>query len=570
MLGFWKEERGGILPFVVVVTGAVILMGALAVNMVRVEHRRSTTQSVLDICVLNAAAQRQALAPRTVLDDCLAKHDFEGVITTFSAQTGRIKSVTATATSDVGSMFLSTPETYSQTVSSTATEGRTNLEIVLALDVSNSMGAVINFVSAFDAMKSAANTFVETMLSGDDGGRVSIAVVPYTTHVNLGADLAAQFTLTGVPAVYPFGPDIAEMRCVDPPAGSFTRTALSSAQPMKAVPFVDIDGSTNQGTLSNPAPYVSPTNATTAVARVQSAPCVMWRDLAFAKSNIVRLPDFTTTATDPVPRTVAERTDALKAKINGLRGTGETSIHLGMRWATALLDPETRPVFRRLADAGRMPAAMGDRPLDFQDQSAIKVIVLMSDGVNSSEFRLKEQYETGPSPYYLGNDGNYSWFNANRPGENKFWVPHTGTWQATAWQNATNSGPAARQLDYQELWRRLKVSYVAWQFHARSVSLENTAAGRTARSTANIAALAEFRTPIEATWKDQRLAEVCTAARAQGIYVYTIAFDTGLPVSALLPSCATTPAQHYTSTPEQIASAFAAIALHITTLQLTQ
>lgn len=571
MRAFLREERGGILPFVVIVLGTVVLMGALAVNMVRVEHLRSTSQSVLDICVLNAAAQRQKLEPRAVLDNCLERHGFEGTIQTFSAEVGRVKSVSATATIDVGSMFRSAPETYSQSVSSTASEARTNLEIVLALDVSGSMLGVVGMnPTPIDAMKAAANSFVATMLNGDDDGRVSIAVVPYSTNVNLGATIAGQFSLTGVPAVYPVGPDVSEMRCVEVPAGAFNSTALSPASTMKAVPFVDIDGSTNQGTTTQPPPFVSPTAETTAVARVQSAPCIMWRDLAFARSNIVRLPDQTVDANAAVPGTVAERINALQAKINGLRAFGETSIHLGMRWATAFLDPAMRPAYQGLSGAGRMPASFADRPLDFDDPSAIKVIVLMSDGLNSSEFRLKEQYETGPSPFYLGNDGNYSWFNAARPGTDRFWVPHNGTWQATPWQNASNTGPAARQLDYQELWRRLKVGYVAWQFHARSVSLLTTRAARDSRTAAFIAALNEYRVPVDSSWKDDRLRDICATARARGIYVYTIAFQTGFPGSPVLPICATTPAQHYTSTPSDIANAFAAIALHITSLQLTE
>ena len=575
MRAFLKAETGGILPFALVVSAAVILMGAMAVNTVRIDHKRSVTQSILDICVLNAAAQRQSLAPRTVFDDCLAKHDFDATITDFVAETGRSKSVTATAETSVESFFLAEPETYDLAVSSSASEELTNLEIVLALDVSNSLNvATPQSARPFDDLKAAANSFVQRMLQDDTQGRVHITILPYSSHVNLGADIAAAFNVQNAPQNLMInsalvGPDVAQKRCLDLPASAFSTAGVSPTTAIEAMPFVDIYGSTSQS-----ATYVAPTNANFAVAQLQNTTCSFFRLAPSpSTSNVVRLPDFTAAGQQASVDTVAERVAALQAKINGLQVTGETAINLGMRWALAFLDPAARPVFSGFSAQGRMSQMAASLPLDYTDPTSIKVVVLMSDGTNTDEPRLRPQYARGPSPFWIGNDGNMSWFNSARPAPNQYWVPHNATWQAVPWRNATNTGAAARQMDYTEVWRRMKLTYVAWHFHARSVTQATTSAAISQRSTANTAALNEYRPSsltTTAAMKDAQLQQSCNLARSQGVYVYSLLFQTVTTSSATLQACATQPAMSYVATSANLTQAFETIALHITRLQLDQ
>lgn len=594
MRSFFRDCSGSILPFTMVTTGTVVLMGAMAVNTVRMEHARSVVQSVLDICVLNAAAQRQTLEPRTVFDDCIAKHDFEGTVTSFSATTGRVKTVTATASVDVETMFLVTPETYTLVATSSATEEQTNLEIVLALDVSASMlldngtgelKADGTIKLPLEYMQDAAVDFVTTMLRDDTQGRVTITLLPYSHNVNLGADIASKMSLTNIPATYSVGADISQMRCVDLPSTAFSSTAIDPGSAQTAMPFVDISGTTRQTNSTSPLattemrngfvwPSTTATGATSAtssdtnsfaVPSLLSAQCSMWRVVASQANSIVRLPDFTAAGQQSSVDTVAERTAQLASQIRNLVPTGETSVNLAVRWSLAFLDPAMRPVFAAFASEGRMSQVAKDRPLDFTDTSAIKVIVLLTDGTNFTENRLKSQYVRGASPFYIGSDGNLSWFNASRSGTDKYWVPHRdsgkGLWQATPW---TVTG-TARQLDYEELWRRVKLTYVAWQFHARSASTTSSV-----RTTAYNAALTEYRSSITSATKDSQQSEACTQARNKGVYVYTIGYKTATTDFASLQNCATTTAQFYEATSAGLTSAFSAIALHITRLQLTQ
>lgn len=563
------------LPFTLIILGVVILAGALAVNTVRVEHRRSVTQSVLDICVLNAAAQRQTLPPRVALDDCLDKHGFDATITDFEATTGRTKSVTASAETSLESFFLREVQTYDVGVASSAAEALTNLEIILALDISASLlspgGGSTN---PFLDLKAAAKQFVATMLAEDTQGRVQITLLPYSSQVNLGADLAAKFNVSNAPqnlmiGATQIGPDVTQMRCLDVPASSYGSTAISRTAPIEAVPFVDSIGTTSQS-LS----YVAPTHANFAVAQLQNNLCSFFRTAPSpSTANVVRLPDFTAAGQQSTVDTVPERILALQNRIDGLFATGETSINLGMRWALALLDPDMRPVFSDFATAGRMPEMAANFPMDFGAPTGIKVVVLMSDGTNRTESRMPSQFLRGPSPFWIGNDGNMSWFNAARSGTSKYWVPHNATWRATPWQNATNTGAPARQMDYEEVWRRMKVTYVAWHFHARSVSQASGSANNTARQSAYLAALNTYlpsSATVTDTTKDAQLQQACNLARANGIYVYSLLFATATTNSPTLASCATVPAMSYTATPADLQAAFAAIALHISRLQLNE
>lgn len=587
-MGFLRSESGALLPFTLIVSGVIILAGALAINTVRVEHKRSVTQSVLDICVLNAAAQRQTLEPRAVFDDCLEKHDFDAVITDFQAATGREKFVTASAALEVESFFLQDPVTYEVGVVSTARETLSNLEIVLALDVSASMNlASPSSTNPLSDLKAAARTFVDQMLAEDTQGNVKIAIVPYNTQVNLGATLADEFNITDAPVnimngTTRIGPDVTQQRCAELPADGYGATALSLTEPLPAMPFVDMLGATRQQNSRT-----TQTDANFAVATLQENLCSFFRlNPSPATNNVVFPPDFGF-ATLGTP---AQRISALHAKINALVATADTSINVGMRWALAFLDPAMQNAYVGLRQNNLMPPSTIGHPRPFTDQSAIKVIVLMSDGANVDEPRLNPAYLSGLSPFWIGNDNNISWHNPLRAGTDQYWVPHVpvpsgspsgtapGAWQAMPWQNATNTGLPARQMEWPEVWRRMKVRYVAWEFHARSVNqatgttVAQRAANNAARQAAFDAAMADYLPTglrVTAATKDAQLTQSCNRARDSNIFVYSILFETATTSSPTLEACARDASMFFrAATPGALSQAFSDIALNISLLQL--
>src|SRR5690606_37753361 len=78
----------------------------------------------------------------------------------------------------------------------------------------------------------------------------------------------------------------------------------------------------------------------------------------------------------------SNRATTLKSQIDGLVAIGATSIELGMKWGTALLDPSAQPITAELATRGLVPTYFADRPAPYEDEETMKIIVLMTDGEN--------------------------------------------------------------------------------------------------------------------------------------------------------------------------------------------
>lgn len=80
-------------------------------------------------------------------------------------------------------------------------------------------------------------------------------------------------------------------------------------------------------------------------------------------------------------------TDAA-AYIAGLTLYGGTGTDYAMKWGLATLDPAMRPIFAGLNAAGiDVPDAYANRPADYTDSETQKILVLMTDGAVTPQFR---------------------------------------------------------------------------------------------------------------------------------------------------------------------------------------
>ncbi|WP_177215153.1 TadE/TadG family type IV pilus assembly protein [Tranquillimonas alkanivorans] len=73
--------------------------------------------------------------------------------------------------------------------------------------------------------------------------------------------------------------------------------------------------------------------------------------------------------------------------IDGIRMHDGTGTHYAMKYALALLDPETRGAFEHLAENGLVPQVFSDRPHAWEDEETAKYIVLMTDGEITEQYR---------------------------------------------------------------------------------------------------------------------------------------------------------------------------------------
>ena len=88
---------------------------------------------------------------------------------------------------------------------------------------------------------------------------------------------------------------------------------------------------------------------------------------------------------------------AIKAQINQFKPRAGTSIHLGMKWGVALLDPSTQDIITTLAGMGEADANFVGRPVAFDDEETLKTVVLMTDGQNDYSYRIPQRFYNSES-----------------------------------------------------------------------------------------------------------------------------------------------------------------------------
>lgn len=523
VLAFAKAQEGALILFSLFLFVLMAMLGGVAIDVLKYETTRTQLSQTLDRCTLMAASMTQRLNPQSVVEDCVAKagladalHSVEVV----DAMSSRDVKAVAKAETNPFFMHMIGIDRFDASAQSRAIQTVTNVEIVLVLDVSGSMGG-----AKIANLRQAASNFVETMLEGDHERRVSISVVPYNAQVNLGPTLRGAFNATHQHGV-------TDINCLELPASVFASPAIprNTALPMMAW------SDHAYGTLFSG--YVAPTDTTYARPNTANNAC---RPTA---ANIVRM--------------ASQNVDELQGHINGLQAGGATSIVLGMKWGAALLDPAARSIFDDYIAAGQMAPNLAGRPFDYDDDETMKVIVLMTDGEHVAHDRINDAYKSGLSPIWRSTgDGRYSIRHASRPGPNKFYVPHLNIWTPTAWTNTAT--PAVRQ-DWRQIWAELRLSYVAWQFY-----------GRPNGTTAYYDAIAQMRSIYaSAPAMDSMLQTTCNQVKDAGVVVYGIAFEAPPIGRAQIAGCASSPQHYYQAAGAEIGAAFDSIASNLSMLRLTQ
>ncbi len=531
--GFRRSEDGSLTLLALMLVVMMIMMGGLAVDIMRYESTRTTLQNTLDRATLASASLSQTLDPESVVNDYFAKAGMTSYLKDVTVTEGlNFRNVSADASADTKPYFLHMMgiEDLDANGHSMAEQRINNVEIMLVLDVSGSMSSN----SRLTNLKSAAKEFVNTVLSSDPEKRISIGIVPFNGQVNLPSTLLAKYNVTD-------NPGITNSTCIDLPASTYSSPGISTTTALPMTTYSDSYSTTSQSTS-----YVTPTDSSNGAMSVANVWCPAYL------GNQVSLPN----------QTIA----TLKTKIDALTAIGATSINAGMKWGLALLDPGARNMYTSLITAGAMPTTLSGRPFEYDDKEAMKVIVLMTDGENFAEERINAPYKSGLAPIYKSNsDGNYSVYHSTVSGSNKYWVPHLGTWQAVPWSNSKNNGTYVQQT-WQQVWSTSRVAYVAWQFYARALGGSSSSSRTNYYNTW----MANFRTQTATTTMDTQLQAACNQAKSNEVIVYGIAFEASTNGQTQIKNCATSAGHYFNATGLQITSAFRSIANNISQLRLTQ
>jgi hypothetical protein len=252
--------------------------------------------------------------------------------------------------------------------------------------------------------------------------------------------------------------------------------------------------------------------------------------------------------------------------IDSLSADGWTAVDYGMNWAVGVLDPSFEPVVEHMVDSGVLPEIMRGHPVDYGDIDVKKYVVLMTDGVNTLQADLKEEYKAGPTRIWhsatLANGNEMKGFLVhmpNNPASSRWYVPGSPSTTSDDTYMSASSFPAdALQWDYHELFERFRTENVARYFFRYS----------------DPTAYNQFLNAVQEGGygtADSNLQTICDTAKVgDQIEVFTVSFEAPANAESLLQYCASKPGNYFDVEGTEISAAFSAIATQISQLRLTE
>ena len=523
---FRREEDGSLIVFSLFVFMAMIIFGGVAVDLMMYENQRTHIQNATDRAVLAAADLDQTVDADLVVQDYLAKvgvaidsDDVQVEEVTLGGETiGRKVSVQVDARYNTSLMHMVDVPYLEFSARSKAEEAVNDIEVSLVLDVSGSMRSN----SKLQNMQSAAKDFVDKILANSEDNRVSLSLVPYSTQVSAGPELLAQMNTR-------FSHD--RSYCVNFDAQDFRRTSINHNVALDQTAHFD--------------------------------PWKSYRSRSWHNSEAdTRMPEYLVCRDEAFFETTpwSNNALALKDQIDDFTASGNTSIDIAMKWGSALLDPSMSPQLNALIANSDVNTAFANRPHPFDHDDALKFIVVMTDGINTDQYYLKDQYKTGGSGIYKIPDGN---------GNDEYFRELSGGnwWNILEHQVVGNpiptSGPRAGpdyELSWVDMWAEMSMSWRAYHAYYRERY----------RSQDYWNALRTPRDVVAAADKDTRMNDICSAAKDKGIIVFAVGFEVTDHSANVMRNCASTPSHFYRVEGLDIEFAFAQIANQINQLKLTQ
>lgn len=518
---FGRDESGAMTPFTTMMFFLMLLIGGLAIDVMRHERTRVMLQQTLDNSVLAAAARSQALDPKVVVADYFDKAGLSEYLTSITVDQGlNYRSVSADAEADTRPFFMSLMgvDEFYVNADSAAEEKISNVEVSLVLDVSGSMtedgGARIN------TLRPAARNFVDTILQNSEAGKASISIVPFSTQVNIGAKMMAQYNVSRLHDM---------SSCIEFSDADFNTVELPNTTALIHNGHFDYSGGDySRGALTATPKYFN-------CVRVGSQYTSDITSIS-AKNEVLPLSGDAT---------------ALKAKITNMVTDLYTSIEIGTKWGVAMLAPSTQTVTPGLVSNGLVSSTFATRPLDYDQQETIKVLVLMSDGANTQDYRLKPAYRSGQSNIWWKTATDVAVYYDRSGTTLDYFYPNLSTnrWKVAAPTGSTN-------LTWPDVFKKYTAKAVAYNFIGQPLGKSNDTA---------------YSTIIEKivdTKKDTNLHNICAAARRAGIVIFSISFQAEEGADNLA-DCATDANHFFEGDPATIGTVFQTIANQIAYLRLT-
>lgn len=556
---FRREEDGVLIIFGIFIFGLMLAIGGLSFDIMRYEANRMRLQATVDRASLAAASLTQSLNPRDVVDDYFAKAhmtDFLDSVTVTEGVGSRRVEVEASLSvplhhGNFGVFATSPTSTENDTLLveaySVAEESIGNVEISLVLDVSGSMGSY----SRLTNLKTAAKNFLDTVYDATDAEKVSTSIIPYSMQVNAGATLLSHYTRDNTHE---------HSHCINFSTSDYASTALSTTTPLEQTlhfdPWTTENGSFDLGNaLPDPA-----------------CPLAASRQILPWSTNKGEMKDF----------------------IDDFYAGGNTSTDIGAKWGVALLDPGSQSILTSMVNSGDVADVIDGRPLAYDTQDGMKILVLMTDGAHTSQYYMDDYREgdsfvwkyvqSGVTHYSIWRYGENStpipdppagetvcvrWhrngscrrWETNEPDDNWFQArSYNGSYNSYSWDTTPYGGNDAVRMTWPEVWAEIPPEYfsdeVLYEMGTLSDSDRN--------------AFEYAMTTHGQSTKDSRLSTLCTAAKSQGIIIFTVGLEVDDSNARKLENCASSVNHAFDVNGMDITNAFASIASQINQLRLVQ
>ncbi|MCT4557025.1 MAG: pilus assembly protein TadG-related protein [Pelagimonas sp.] len=524
---FLEDDAGSLTIFAFVMLMMILLLAGASVDFTRYESTRAQLQNTLDRSVLAAADLDQKADPDKVVRDYMTKAGLGDALTQITVDDGlNYRTVTASGQREMDTVFLRMAgmDTMTAPALSAAEEKISNVEISLVLDVSGSMahnGRIGN-------MKDAAEEFIETVVQPavDGSGLTTVSIVPYNSAVNLGAQTGPYWNIENTHAY---------SHCAMFDNSDFMSVPIDDSLPLRRMGHFDIYTS-GEYTSRVPVPLCGGRDSGSVVVHSSDKPTLLDR-------------------------------------IGDLDAYGGTAIHVGLKWGAALLDPSSRPVVHSMAQAGYIAPDAENRPASYSDPEAIKFIVVMTDGANTSEYDFKARFDGTMSPVFVDDRG------TSNPSDDRFSVlvrDHSGTYHdvyfreryehnyRNRYSNQPDGGSNARRMSHQELYARFSARGLANRFFYRPY------ADRYISYSDYIDYKYPYTDVASGSTVDSRLENICTASKNAGIVIFAIAFEAPDAGKEDLLACASSASHFFEVEGIEITETFHAIARQINSLRLIQ
>ena len=567
---FHRDEDGAVVAFTLYMFLAFMIIAGVGIDTMRHEMQRSRLAAVADAASLAGAVAPDEDTAKAVVEDYFTKIGLKDNLDAFGEGDVKITlntaKVTVNTSVDVDTylMKLVGIDTLSAAATSTAEKRVPKLEIALVLDVSGSMRG-----DKLTNLKAAAKQFVTTILNSSDSGSAVISIIPFSFGVTPPSEVYNALT---VDETHDYS------TCLVFTEDDFGDTAIDpDTEYAQQIYTSRYDVSGNFDTLNS-----------------------SWRSC------------YTDDYFRFLPYSISEAD--LHAKIDSLQADGNTSGHLGVKWAAALLDPKFSEVAEVVApDVANIPAA-------YNELATQKVIVMMGDGKNTSSYYFNDPNnlldpsiaETHTASDFRGPNSDlwnveydddvfqYGYYVYNHSYRTYNESNCVNWWWECEYSNETVSSyflfdrNTAASTDDDRYWDILNEEWLTQaEFDALTVMVDGEEVQEREQLsweqawglmspdyhediTGSNAAYNDYVNgeTINGSKKNTRMAASCTAAKADGkdVVIYTIGFEisAGGTAETELKKCATSHSHYYRAEGVNINDAFNSIASNIQNLRLTQ